>query len=173
MDRPRSPRTRPGHVILPQQDERRLDLRCTFTDNQDPHRRDLCQVILPILPLSSRHYRYRPQGQGRRPKDYRRVPDLGRRRDVLHRARRAIRRPRRRRRHSRPVLEEGFISNFMHPHPPDRDRVRRVTVCEIIAVIESAGKATLKAAEVDERQGGILVVDPKDVDTIHDAFEGC
>ena len=61
----------------------------------------------------------------------------------------------------------------MHPHPPDRDRVRRVTVCEIIAVIESAGKATLKAAEVDERQGGILVVDPKDVDTIHDAFEGC
>ena len=131
VDRPRSPRTRPGHVILPQQDERRLDLRCTFTDNQDPHRRDLCQLILPILPLSSRHYRYRPQGQGRRPKDYRRVPDLGRRRDVLHRARRAIRR------HRRPVLEEGFIGNFMHPRPPDRDRVQRVTVCEIIAVVES------------------------------------
>ena len=40
-----------------------------------------------------------------------------------------------------------------------------------IAAVGSGGKAALKAAEVDEKQDGILVVDSNDVGTIPDAFE--
>ena len=127
VHRPRSPRTHAGHVVLSKQDERRLDLRNTLADNQDPHRRDPCQRIFLILPLSGRHHRYRPQGQGRRPKELGPVPSLGRRRDVLHRACRAIRRHHRRRRHRRPVLEEGLIGNAISPRPPGRDRARCIS----------------------------------------------
>ena len=40
-----------------------------------------------------------------------------------------------------------------------------------IAAVGSGGKAALKAAKVDEKQDGILAVNPNDVSTIPDAFE--
>ena len=113
------------------------------------------QRILPILPLSGRHHRYRPQGQGRRPKDLGPVPGLGRRRDVLHRARRAIRRHHRRRRHRQPILEECPIGNSIPPGRPTEIVRDAFLFATPTAVVGSGGKAALKAAEVEG--GGVII----------------
>ena len=101
------------------QDERRPDVQNTPSNDQDPHCCGSRQLAFLIFPLPSRHTRHRPQ----------KVPDLGRRRDVLHRAG-TIRRRHRHRRHRLLVLEEGCRGRAVFPQLPDRDRARRLLVCQ-------------------------------------------
>lgn len=75
---------------LPQRDERRPDLRNTPSSHQGSHGCDSRQLVFPNHLSPKPPSSPPPSRLTTPPKEPRRVPDLGRWRDVLHRARGAV-----------------------------------------------------------------------------------